>query len=175
MQEKRVDDHRDVDGDRILSDSWTGFTKFTLLNEKPPPGFLRSGRRLSQSKQQPENIRKARVDYREAKARQCSKSEKDIIHRSGRRVQRNHQKRKKETRNSFGSGYALLGGDKKAFLGATHPQKKTKYACRWKLTNLQRSVWNLLVREIMTVTSQRNGSILLLVAMWCTNLIHPKR
>ena len=29
--------------DRTLSDSWTGFKKFTLLNEKPPPGYVRSG------------------------------------------------------------------------------------------------------------------------------------
>ena len=32
-QEKRVDDHWNVDGNRNLSDSWTGFTRFTLLNE----------------------------------------------------------------------------------------------------------------------------------------------
>ena len=35
-QEKRVDDRWNVDGNRNLSDSWTGFTRFTLLNETPP-------------------------------------------------------------------------------------------------------------------------------------------
>ena len=40
LQEKRINDYWNVDGDRTLSDSWTGFTKFTLLNEKPPPGFF---------------------------------------------------------------------------------------------------------------------------------------
>ena len=39
LQEKRINDYW-KDGDRTLSDSRTGFTKFTLLNEKPPPGFL---------------------------------------------------------------------------------------------------------------------------------------
>ena len=32
-QEKRIDDHRNVDGNRSLSDSWTGFTRFTLLTK----------------------------------------------------------------------------------------------------------------------------------------------
>ena len=45
LQESRIDDYWnvDVDVDRHLSDSWTGFTKFTLLNEKLPPGYMWSG------------------------------------------------------------------------------------------------------------------------------------
>ena len=39
-QEKRIDDYWNVDGDRNLSDSWTSFTRFTLLNETPPKRFL---------------------------------------------------------------------------------------------------------------------------------------
>ena len=42
-QEKRIDDCWNVDGDRSLSDSWTGFTRFTLLNETLPKGHLCSG------------------------------------------------------------------------------------------------------------------------------------
>ena len=34
-QEKRIDDYWNVDGSRVLSDPWTGFTQFTLLEEKP--------------------------------------------------------------------------------------------------------------------------------------------
>ena len=34
-QEKRFDDNWNIDEDRRLSDSWTGFTKFTLLQETP--------------------------------------------------------------------------------------------------------------------------------------------
>ena len=33
--------------DRNLSDSWTGFTKFTSLNEKPPDRDMSSGERLT--------------------------------------------------------------------------------------------------------------------------------
>ena len=43
MQERRIDDYWNIDGSRNLSDSWTGFTQFTQLEEKPPDGFLWSG------------------------------------------------------------------------------------------------------------------------------------
>ena len=46
MQEKRVDDCRNVDSNRSLSDSWKGFTKFTPFKEKPSKGHMLSGRRL---------------------------------------------------------------------------------------------------------------------------------
>ena len=46
-QEKHIDDYWNIDGSRDLSASWTGFTQFTLLDEKPPDGFLWSGERLT--------------------------------------------------------------------------------------------------------------------------------
>ena len=46
-QERRIDDCWNIDGSRDLSDSWTGFTQFTLLEEKPPDGYMWSGRRLT--------------------------------------------------------------------------------------------------------------------------------
>ena len=39
LLEKHFDDYWNVDGDRELSDAWTGFTRFILLNERPPDGF----------------------------------------------------------------------------------------------------------------------------------------
>ena len=39
-QEKRTDDFWNIDASRDLSDPWTGFTQITLLEEKPPDGFL---------------------------------------------------------------------------------------------------------------------------------------
>ena len=42
-QERRVDDYWNIDGSRDLSDYWTGFTQFTLLEEKPPDGYMWSG------------------------------------------------------------------------------------------------------------------------------------
>ena len=46
-QEKRIDDYWNIDDNRSLSDSWTGFTKFTLLKETPPKGYLWSRVRLT--------------------------------------------------------------------------------------------------------------------------------
>ena len=42
-QEKRIDDFWNIDGTRDLSDSWTGFTQFTSLEEKPPDKKMWSG------------------------------------------------------------------------------------------------------------------------------------
>ena len=47
MQESRIDNYWEIDGSRDLSGSWTGFTQFTLLNEKPPDGKMWSGVRLT--------------------------------------------------------------------------------------------------------------------------------
>ena len=46
-QEKRIDDYWNIDGSRDLSDPWTGFKQFTLLEEKPPDGYMWSGGRLT--------------------------------------------------------------------------------------------------------------------------------
>ena len=42
-QEKRIDDYWNIDGSRDMSDPWTGFTQFTLLDEKAPDGYTWSG------------------------------------------------------------------------------------------------------------------------------------
>ena len=46
-QEKRIDDYWNVDGSRDLSDSWTSFTQFTLLEETLSDGSTGSGERLT--------------------------------------------------------------------------------------------------------------------------------
>ena len=59
-------------------------------------------------------VRERGMSYGKTKAGQRSKTEGYLFHRSGRlRVLRDHQKRKKEIRNSHGSGYALQDGSKK--------------------------------------------------------------
>ena len=50
-QEKRIDDCWNIDGSRDLSDSWTGVTQFTLLEEKPPEGYMWSRVRLPRKQQ----------------------------------------------------------------------------------------------------------------------------
>ena len=47
MQERRIDDYWNIDGSRDLSDSWTGFTQFTPLEETLSDGYMWSGWRLT--------------------------------------------------------------------------------------------------------------------------------
>ena len=47
VQDSRIDDYWNIDGSRDVSDSWTCFTQFTLLEEKPPDGHTWSGERLT--------------------------------------------------------------------------------------------------------------------------------
>ena len=46
-KERRIDDYWNIDGSRDVSDSWTGCTQFTLLDENPPDGYMWSGWRLT--------------------------------------------------------------------------------------------------------------------------------
>ena len=50
MQEKNTDDYWNVGGDRELSDTWTNFTRLTVLDEKPQTGFSWSGERLTRKR-----------------------------------------------------------------------------------------------------------------------------
>ena len=47
-QEKRIDGHWNIDGSRDLSDPWTGFTQFTLLDEKAFDGHMWSREEINE-------------------------------------------------------------------------------------------------------------------------------
>ena len=49
LQEMRINDYWNSDENRSLLDSWKRFTKFTLLKEKPPKGYVWSGGRLTKN------------------------------------------------------------------------------------------------------------------------------
>ena len=57
LLEKSIDNYWNVDGERELSDAWTGFIRFILLNERPPDGFSWSGESLKrkQTTSKPDN------------------------------------------------------------------------------------------------------------------------
>ena len=59
LLEKHIEDYWNVDEDRELSDTWTGFTRFTFLSEKPPDGYnMVQGERLTkkQTTSRPDNV-----------------------------------------------------------------------------------------------------------------------
>ena len=127
MQEKKIDDNWNVDSSKHLSDSWRGFTKFNILKEKPPKGYMWSGERMTRipTTTRPDhvwpevwtNIGKA-VQNREKQewAKEKPKLDnvrklRDLLYRSGwQRVFRIYQKRKKKTGKTYGSSHALQAG-----------------------------------------------------------------
>ena len=45
LLEKNIEDYWNVHGERELSETWTGFTRFFLRKERPPEGYAWSGER----------------------------------------------------------------------------------------------------------------------------------
>ena len=96
LLEKNIDDYWNVDGERELPDSWTGFTRSILLNERPPDGFSWSGVRLTrkQTTSRPDDVwpvmwkrmsdaaneTKTNMGCGETKARQCHTMERNILY-----------------------------------------------------------------------------------------------
>ena len=56
--EKHIEDYWNVDGERELSDAWTVFTRFIVLNERPLDGYTWSGEILTrkQTTSRPDNV-----------------------------------------------------------------------------------------------------------------------
>ena len=58
LLEKNIEDYWNVDGEKELSDAWTDFTRFILLNERPPDGYTWYGERLTrkQTTSRPDDV-----------------------------------------------------------------------------------------------------------------------
>ena len=58
LMEKHIEDYWNVDGERELSDAWTGFTRFVLLKERPRDGYTWSGEKLTRkhTTSRPDNV-----------------------------------------------------------------------------------------------------------------------
>ena len=95
-----MNDYWNVDGDRDLSEAWTGFTKFTILDEKPPDGYTWSGGGLTkwQATSRPDHLwpemwskmsksaqrkEKQKMGDRKTEARQRKKVDRHLLYRSG--------------------------------------------------------------------------------------------
>ena len=90
LLEKNIEDHWNEDGEKEMSDAWTGFTRFILLNERPPDGYAWSGERLARkpTTSRPDDVwpgmwkhmsdaAKTKMGCRETKARQCQTFERN--------------------------------------------------------------------------------------------------
>ena len=145
MQEKRINDYWNVDGDRTLSYSWTGFWKFTLLNEKHPPGNMWSGEAADEdsSHYQTWFFVAAKKQGKQEWAIEKPKLDSlalenwEVFASSIRKTKSfkkpffSKKKRKKETLNSCKMGTRKRSKELRETVagGETHPHKKTKCAC----------------------------------------------
>ena len=169
-QEKRIDDYWNVDGSRDLSDPWTGFTQFTLLEEKAPNGFLWSGVRLTRKQltSRPDHLWPElwKSMGKNAKLKEQQKWSNEKIHLENARKLRGiyfidpEEKEFKETiknaRKKLETSVAPAMPCKiMKNCGSGGPDKnKTKLACILEADNLQECVWEIRYRIIMKTILQ---------------------
>ena len=88
--ERRIDDHWNIEGDRDLSDAWTGFTRFTIKTFRKE-NMVRGAADKKQTttpddlwpeilKNMPDAAQQKKVGYRKTEARQCEQVERDLFH-----------------------------------------------------------------------------------------------
>ena len=185
-QEKRIDDYWNIDGSRDLSDPWTGFTQFTLLDEKAPDGFLWSGVRLTR------NQLTSRPDHlwpelwksmgKHAKLKEKQKWSEEKLHLENARKLRGSISSTPRIRNSRRPSRTRVGSWKhqsllpcpvklRRIVGVVHSTKfKRNLRVFWKLMNPQDCVWETHCQIIMKTILQEKVRIHYSTTIWFTNL-----
>ena len=188
MQERRIDDYWNIDRSRDLSDSWTGLTQFTLLEGKPPDGYMWSGERLTRKQVT------SGPDYlwpelwkmgRNAKLKEKQKWSHEKLHLDNARRLRGiyfvdpEDKEFKETiknaRQKLETSMALAmlckaskKGKHGATRGKTPMRSNQNLRASWKPVNQQDCVWKTLYRIIMRTTLQEKETIHCSIIIWFT-------
>ena len=176
-QERRIDDYWNIDGSRDLSDPWTGFTKFTLLEEKPPDGYMWSGVRLTRKQltSRPDHLWPElwKSMGKHAKLKEKQKWSDEKIHLENARKLRGiyfidpQDKEFKETiknaRKKLETSVApamLCKNYEEELWGVVDPTKLKKQNLRvfWKLMNLRDCVWEIQCPIIMKTILQEKGT-----------------
>ena len=187
-QEKRIDDYWNIDGSRDLSDPWTGFTQFTLLEEKAPDGYMWSGERLTRKQltSRPDHLWPElwKSMGKHAKLKERQKWSEEKIHLENARKLRGiyfidpedkefketiKNARKKLIGNTNCSCNALQNNEK--IVGVVHPTKlKQHLRVFWKLMNLRECVWEIRFRIIMKTILQEKEKIHYSTTIWFISL-----
>ena len=186
-QEKRIDDYWNIDLSRDLSDPWTGFTQFTLLQEKLPDGRMWSGVRLTRKQltSRPDHLWPElwKSMGKHAKLKEKQKWSNEKIHLENARKLRGiyfidpEDKEFKEiiknARKKLETSVPLLCLVKlrKRIVGVVHPTKlKQDLRVFWKLVNLQDCVWENHCQIIMKTILQEKVKIHYSTTTWFTHL-----
>ena len=180
MQESRIDVYWNIDGSRDLSDSWTGFTQFTLLSEKPPDGYMWSGVRLTkrQATSRPDHLWTELWRGMSKNAKLREKSISGQLKNQSSIMQEDYKESvsltlKKKIGNSSGSSHALQDLQEKTSM--VRPVARLMISSinlhvSWKLVNPQGCVWKKLHRNIMRTILQEEVTIHYNITIWYTNL-----
>ena len=186
-QEKRIDDYWNIDGSRDLSDLWTGFTLFTLLEEKAPDGYMWSGRRLTRKQltSRPDRLWPELWQSmgKHAKLKEKQKWSEEKIHLDNARrfrgiyfldpedteFKETIKNARKEIGNVSCSCYALQNFEK--LWEWWHPTNlKQNLRAFWKLMNPQECVWEIRYRIIMKTILQEKVRIRYITTIRFTSL-----
>ena len=163
-QESRIDDYWNIDGSRDLSDPWTGFTQFTLLEEKPPDGYMWSGRRLTRKQltSRPDHLWPElwKSMGKHAKLKEKQKWSNEELHQENARKLRGiyfidpEDKEFKETIKNARNKLEIPMAP-----AMVHPIKSNqKLRVFWKLMNLRECVWEIRYRIIIKTILQERGT-----------------
>ena len=174
-QERRIDDYWNIDGSRDLSDPWTGFTQFILLEEKPPNGYMCSGGRFTRKQltSRPDHLWKELWEKmgKNAKLKEKLKWSHEKLHLDNARKLRGiyfidpEDKEFKETiknaRKKLETSMAhAMPLKQKRIVEMVYPIKSNQnLRVFWKLVNLPDFVWKNHCRLIMKTIVQEKETI----------------
>ena len=185
-QEKRIDDYWNIDGSRDLSDPWTGFTHFTLLDEKAPDGHMWSGGRLTRKQltSRPDHLWpelwKSMGKHAKLKEKQKWSNEKLHLEKARKlcgiyfidpedtELKETIKNARKELETSVAPAMPCKIVKN---VGVVYPTKfRQNLRVFWKLMNPQECVWEIRYRIIMKTILQEKVRIHYSTTIWFTNL-----
>ena len=185
-QEKRIDDYWNIDGSRDLSDPWTGFTQFTLLEEKAPDGYMWSGVRLTRKQltSRPDHLWPElwKSMGKHAKLKEKQKWSEEKIHLENARklrgiyfidprIRNSRKPSRTHVRNWKRQLLLLCPVKLRKIVGVVHPTKlKQNLRVFWKLMNPQEYVWEIRYRIITKTILQEKVRIHYSTTIWFTSL-----
>ena len=179
-----------IDGSRDLSDSWTGFAQFTLLEEHPPDGYMWSGRRLTRNQltSRPDHLWPELWEKmgKIAKLKERQKWSHDKLQLDNARKLRRiyfmdpedkefketikNARKKLETPVAPAMPCKISKNSQNCGNGGNPKRPKQNLRVFWKPVNLQDCVWENHCRLIMKTILQEKETIHYSITIWFTNL-----
>ena len=157
-QERRIDDYWNIDGSRDLSDPLTGFTQFTVLEGKPPDGYMWSGERLTRK-----HLTSRQYHLWPELWEKMGKNAK-----LKERQKWSHEKPQLDNARKLRGIYFIAPEEMEFKETIKKPNQNLRVS--WKPVNLQDCVWENLYRIIMKTILQEKETIHCSITIWFTNI-----